>query len=46
VQKADQSPLSRAFRSFIEPILKGSNGSIWPVRRAVGEWPVFADCVL
>ena len=37
-----RSPLSRASRPFIGPILKGSKGSIWPVRQAVGERPPFA----
>ena len=36
-------PLSRAYRLFIGPISKGSSGSICHLRKAVGEWPLFAQ---
>ena len=35
-------PLPRAYRPFIGPILKARLGSTSPVRRAVGQRPVFA----
>jgi hypothetical protein len=42
IDALSRSPLSRAFRPFIGSILKGSSGSICPVRQAVGGCPVSA----